>query len=122
MKERFRRLRPYEIEPRIVACIDDVRGDLSYPSGHAAYAYAIASVLVAMVPERAAALESRAREFARQGMMCGVHFPSDLDAGRTAAVRLVREMWTDQGFIADLAAARSELRSAMGMQLIRAVD
>ncbi len=122
VKERFRRLRPYAIEPRLAACIDDIRGDLSYPSGHAAYAYAMASVLVALVPERAAAIESRAREFARQRMMCGVHFPSDLDAGRTAAVRLVREMWTDQGFVADLAAARSELRSATGMPMTPAVD
>ena len=52
-KERFRRLRPYEIEPRIQPCIDDVRGDLSYPSGHAAYAYAMAYLLADMAPERA---------------------------------------------------------------------
>ena len=67
-KERFRRLRPYEVEPRIQPCIDDVRGDLSYPSGHAAYAYAMAYLLADMAPERANQLQARAREFAGQRM------------------------------------------------------
>ena len=31
-KERFRRLRPYEIESRLDPCIGDVQGDLSYPN------------------------------------------------------------------------------------------
>jgi acid phosphatase (class A) len=40
-KERFRRLRPYEIEPRLEPCIEGVHGDLSYPSGHAAFGYSM---------------------------------------------------------------------------------
>ena len=51
-KYRFLRLRPYEIEPRIQPCIDDVRGDLSYPSGHSTYGYVMALMLSDMVPER----------------------------------------------------------------------
>ena len=43
-KDHFRRLRPYEIEPRLDPCIDNVKGDLSYPSGHAAYAWAMAGM------------------------------------------------------------------------------
>ena len=54
-KEKFRRLRPYEIEPRMEPCIDNVRGDLSYPSGHANYGYVMAYLLRDMVPERDAA-------------------------------------------------------------------
>ena len=51
-KDRYRRLRPYEIEPRLEPCIDNVRGDLSYPSGHAAFAYSMAYLLELLVPER----------------------------------------------------------------------
>ena len=52
VKDRFRRLRPYEIEPRLAPCIDDVQGDLSYPSGHAAFGYSMAYLLSSLVPER----------------------------------------------------------------------
>jgi acid phosphatase (class A) len=122
VKYRFKRLRPYEIEPRIDACIGDVRGDLSYPSGHAAYAYAMAALLTAMVPERGAELQKRAEEFARQRMVCGVHFESDLEAGKEAAAKLMREMSMDERFAADLKSATTELRSALALGPMRKVN
>lgn len=115
-KQRYRRLRPYEIEPRIEPCIDDVRGDQSFPSGHAAFAWSMAYLLSELVPERRAELETRAGEFARQRMMCGVHFRSDLEAGRNAARRLLAEMNRDPGFRAEKTAAAVELRAALGLK------
>lgn len=115
-KERYRRLRPYEIEPRIAPCIDDVRGDLSFPSGHAAFAWSMAYLLEDLVPERRSQLEARAVEFAGQRMMCGVHFRSDLEAGRQAARRLLTEMDTIPEFRAEKADAAIELRAALGLK------
>jgi acid phosphatase (class A) len=112
-KRRFLRLRPYEVEPRIAPCIDDVRGDLSYPSGHAAYAWSMAYLLSTLVPERERALDARAEEFARQRMVCGVHFASDLAAGREAARRLIDAMQALPVFREQLDAARTELRAAL---------
>lgn len=114
-KEKFRRLRPYEIEPRLEPCIDDVRGDLSYPSGHAAYAHSMALLLARLVPERQASLDSRATEFARQRMVCGVHFPSDLAAGKLAAGRLLEAMDPIPEFREAEDAAAEELRAALGL-------
>lgn len=114
-KERYRRLRPYEIDPRIQPCIDDVRGDLSFPSGHAAFAWSMAYLLAELVPERRAELEARAVEFAGQRMMCGVHFRSDLEAGREAARLLLAEMATIPEFRAEKADAAIELRGALGL-------
>ena len=88
----------YEIEPRLKPCIDDVQGDLSYPSGHAAFGYAMAYLLSSLVPERRQALEARADEFARQRMMCGVHFRSDLEAGRSPRSCCWPTMSRDPGF------------------------
>ena len=113
VKDHFRRLRPYEIEPRLEPCIDHVRGDLSYPSGHAAYAWSMAYLLELMVPERKQALEARAAEFARQRVVCGVHFPSDLAAGKQAAERLLKEMRLSWEFSSEGATAAAELRGAM---------
>ena len=112
-KYRFRRLRPYEVEPRIEPCIDDVQGDLSYPSGHAAFAWAMAGVLSDLAPERRAALETRAEEFARQRMVCGVHFPSDLAAGKRAAQLLMHSLHGATEYQAELEEATKELRGRL---------
>jgi acid phosphatase (class A) len=119
VKNRFRRLRPYEIEPRLEPCIADVKGDLSYPSGHAAYAYAMAELLSLMVPERRVELRARADEFAGQRMMCGVHFRSDLEAGRLAARRLMDEIAATPTFATELQRASTELRTVMGLPPLR---
>jgi acid phosphatase (class A) len=112
-KDKFRRLRPGEIEPRLKPCIDDVRADLSYPSGHATYGYVVALVLMELVPERQISLARRADEFARQRMVCGVHFRSDLEAGRTGASFLVAAMRASPEYRRDAAAAAAELRKAL---------
>jgi len=112
-KYRFLRLRPYEIEPKIEPCIDNVRGDLSYPSGHATYAYVMAYLLADMLPERRARLIARAQEFARQRAVCGVHFPTDLEAGRVGAEWLSRHFLESPEYQAASVAARQELRAAV---------
>ena len=119
VKNHYRRLRPYEVEPRLEPCIDDVRGDLSYPSGHAAFAWAMAGVLTDLVPERRAAIEARATEFARQRMVCGVHFPSDLAAGRQAAEWVLQAIRHEMEYSREAAEASVELREALGLPLQR---
>jgi len=114
-KHHFLRLRPYEIDPRIETCIAGVRGDLSYPSGHATYGYVMAYLMVEMVPERAALLLARADEFARQRMLCGVHFRSDIEAGRLGAQWLATALNADPGYRADANGAMAELRAALHM-------
>lgn len=113
VKDKYRRLRPYEIEPKLEPCIDDVRGDLSYPSGHAAYGYLMGYLLSELVPARRDALLRRAQEFAYQRMVCGVHFRSDLEAGRRGARFLLEKMHDSSAFQRDFAAARQELDVAL---------
>ena len=112
-KEKFRRLRPYEIESRLEPCIANVRGDLSYPSGHADYGYVMAYLLRDMVPERDVQLMTRADAFARQRLMCGVHFRSDIEAGRKAARWLSSALSADPAYRHDANAAMAELRAAL---------
>jgi len=114
-KDHFRRLRPYKVEPRLEPCISNVQADLSYPSGHAAYAWSMALLLADLVPERRVALEARAAEFARQRLVCGVHFASDLVAGRRAAEWLLTALRRDPEYSREAAAAASELRAALGL-------
>jgi acid phosphatase (class A) len=92
-----------------------VRRDLSYPSGHATYGYLMAYLLSDMVPERRAQLLERAREFARQRMLCGVHFPSDIEAGRLSAVWLAQQFRRNPDYRAAAVPAARELRTALGL-------
>ena len=112
-KEKFRRLRPYKIEPRMEPCISHVQGDLSYPSGHANFGYVMAYVLRDLVPERETRLIARADEFARQRMVCGVHFASDIEAGREGASWLVAMLDGSKEYRKDANAAMAELRAAL---------
>jgi len=115
VKEKFRRLRPYEIEPKLQPCIGDVKGDVSYPSGHATYGYLMGDLLSELVPERRIVLMKRAAEFAHQRMVCGVHFGSDLDAGMHGAQLLFDEMHRSPDYRRDAIAASDELRTALGL-------
>jgi acid phosphatase (class A) len=115
VKEKWRRLRPYKIEPRLEPCIGDVQGDLSYPSGHATYGFLMGSLLSELVPERRLVLMKRAEEFARQRMVCGVHFRSDVEAGRHGARYLFERMHASAEYRRDAAAASEELRGTLGL-------
>jgi acid phosphatase (class A) len=115
-KRRFRRLRPGEIEPALEPCIGDVAADLSYPSGHATYGWSMGYLLADMVPERRDQLLARAAQYARQRMVCGVHFPSDLEAGRQGAAWLMERMRRNSAFLADRDRAARELRAALAQR------
>jgi acid phosphatase (class A) len=115
-KVQFRRWRPHEVEPAIAPCIDDVAADQSYPSGHSTYGWLMAYLLADMVPERRDRLLARAAAFARQRMVCGVHFPSDLAAGERGAAWLIGQLRKNPGFVADRDRAARELRAALPAQ------
>jgi acid phosphatase (class A) len=112
-KLHFARQRPYMLESRLEPCTADVADDQSYPSGHSSYGHVAALILADMVPERRRALAARADEFARQRMVCGVHFASDIAAGRIAAEWLVRELDKQAGYRAAKDDAARVLRAAL---------
>jgi acid phosphatase (class A) len=72
-------------------------------------------LLSQLVPERQPILDRRADEFARQRMVCGVHFRSDLEAGRKAAQWLASHLEDEPAYIRDANAAMRELRAALNL-------
>lgn len=54
----------------------------SYPSGHSCFGAAAATVLAHLFPADAAAFEALALEASESRLWAGIHFRSDLDAGR----------------------------------------
>jgi len=86
----------------------------SYPSGHAAVGAMDAIILAQMVPEQRSALFARGWAYGDARVIGGVHFPSDVEAGRILGTMLVSVLEQDARFRADRDAARKELRSALG--------
>ncbi|MES2149301.1 MAG: phosphatase PAP2 family protein [Pseudomonadota bacterium] len=90
----------------------ELRGDGSYPSGHSAVGWAWALVLAELVPERADALLALGHEFGQSRVVCGVHWQSDVFAGREMAAAAVARLHAHPLFIAQLAAAKAEIADA----------
>jgi acid phosphatase (class A) len=88
----------------------------SWPSGHAMLGWTYALLLAEMVPARAEAILKRGHDFGDSRVICGVHFQSDVEAGRTVAAALVARLHADPQFAADFAAAKAELAKAESAQ------
>jgi acid phosphatase (class A) len=116
LKTFFQRARPYNADKSLhpVCQLTDVAN--SYPSGHALVGYLEGFVLAEIVPEKRAEILARADDFAHNRLVCGVHYPSDVEAGRKVAYMVFGYMLATPRFQRDLAAARAETRVALGMQ------
>ena len=110
-----RRPRPFLSDSAITTCIPNderLRASFSYPSGHAALGFAWSLVLAELVPSRADALIERGRDFTWSRVVCGVHYPSDVEAGRTVAAGAVARLHADAEFRTMMDAARAEMAAA----------
>ena len=87
----------------------------SYPSGHATFAYVTAILLADMVPEKAPGIFARAAVYANNRLIGGVHYPTDLEAGRISASVIDNALLHDPCFIVDFAQSNAEVRSAIGL-------
>jgi acid phosphatase (class A) len=86
----------------------------SYPSGHATVGAMMAILLAGMVPEQREPLFAQGWGYGDSRVVSGVHFPSDVEAGRILGTVLVQLMQEDARFRADLRGARRELRGVLG--------
>lgn len=119
-KKVYNRLRPYQRLALEQVCgrtggsqpDPDATQRTSYPSGHATYGWMTALVLARVAPDKAPALLQRGVEYADSRVICGMHFPSDVEAGRQLAIAVVSRLDEHPEFQADLQRARAELAAA----------
>lgn len=83
----------------------------SYPSGHSVHGWTVAMILSRIAPDRAQPLMDRAEEYEESRLICGMHFPTDIEAGQVVAAAVVIRLDTSAAFRADLAKARKEYAS-----------
>jgi acid phosphatase (class A) len=112
-KAYFKRQRPFVVDPDIKIIVVQAP-DFSYPSNHSTFAYEAGILLAAMVPEKAAAIFERAADYAHNRVVAGVHFPTDVEAGRISGSVIDNALLHDAHFLTDFERAKSEVRAALG--------
>lgn len=115
-KQHWQRIRPYHLEPGLFpnAIEHEPRTDYSYPSGHSTRGTTYALLLAELFPEKRDALLAKGRDTGWLRVLGGVHYPTDIYAGRVLGQALAREFLRSEAFQRDLAAARTELAAAKG--------
>jgi acid phosphatase (class A) len=114
-KIHWQRRRPFLENLQVLQCdqpTPEFAASGSYPSGHSAAGWAWALVTAQMAPSRADALLRRGFDFGQSRVICGVHYQSDVDAGRILGAAALARMQADAGFRRDVDAARAELTRA----------
>lgn len=100
------RVRPYHLEPKLhsLAKINSP----SFASGHTLWAFAQAFTWSLVVPEKEKDFIALAEEIRRSREIMGIHFPSDDEAARQVAGRMIEYYLQSKQFQKDLAAAKDE--------------
>lgn len=116
-KQFFKRPRPYHLDSTLkpVCKTTENRADYSYPSGHGTTGYLEALVLAQLLPEKHDQILARADDYALSREVCGVHYPSDEAASKKVAYAMIGLMMNNPEFKAELAAAKTELRTSLGL-------
>jgi acid phosphatase (class A) len=115
-KDRWARQRPPASNANLKP-VGKFANEGAYPSGHAAFGWLAGIVLADMVPENRDLIMARAREMSFNRVVGGVHFPSDVEAGRILAVACAVEIRNNPAYLADFEEARLELRKGLGLSL-----
>ena len=110
-KKYWKRPRPYHLDPaRFPHSIEhEDPTHYSYPSGHSTRGTVMALLLAELFPENRDAILAKGREAGWLRVQGGVHYPTDIYAGRVLGQELARDFLRSPAFQADLAAVKTEL-------------
>ena len=87
---------------------DDLRGEGSYPSGHAIRGWGMALLLAEINPAAQDALLKLGYEWGESRVILGYHWQTDIDAAIALASASYARLHTSQEFLDDMAKAREE--------------
>ena len=91
IKRQQARVRPYLAHPELRPCLPpEATG--SFPSGHSVWFRATAELLADLLPERRDRLELVGRQGGANRVLCGVHYPSDVEAGQRFGAAAARQI------------------------------
>jgi acid phosphatase (class A) len=116
-KSTFCRPRPYATPGNGLHPVDEAKPNdsYSYPSGHSTYGATTGFLLAAMLPEKRSAIYARINDYAHSRMVAGVHFRSDVEAGKLYGTAIAAVLFAKPGFQAGFDEAKACVRKAAGL-------
>ncbi len=106
VKYHLLRARPYQLEPKLKPL--RTISSPSFASGHTLWAYIQAYTFGELIPEKRTDFVKLAYEIGFSRELMGVHYPSDEEAARQLAHRMLTLMWTTDKFQNDFLKAKAE--------------
>lgn len=113
-KDSWKRPRPHMLSD-LVKPVVKLSSSGSYPSGHTTVGTLMGIVLSNMVPEKRAAIMARAWEYGNNRVVAGIHYRSDIEAGRISGSLTAAKAMEQADFRAEFDAAKAELRAKLGL-------
>ena len=113
-KDTWKRQRPHQQSDLVKPSVS-LSKSASYPSTSSAGAMLMAIVLANMVPEKRTEIMARGWEIGNNRIVGGIHFPSDVEAGRVSGTLIALSLMGRDDFKADFEAAKAELLAALGL-------
>jgi acid phosphatase (class A) len=115
LKSGFARPRPYQLDPSLHPVCKLTSAQNSYPSGHTLSGYLLGYTLAYLIPQKKDEILARTGEYAHNRLVCGVHYPSDIEASKILAAAMFGAMLEDPTFQRRLKAAQEELKNRLGL-------
>lgn len=113
-KERWKRTRPFQVNSEVKPCSYEATSG-AYPSGHSTFGYLTAIVLADMIPEKKVQFFERADQYSRNRMVCGVHYRSDIEAGRIGGTIIAAFAMQNHRFRKEFEEVRMEVRKVLSL-------
>ena len=103
IKNIYKRDRPFLRSAELNPCLGRAQG-FSYPSGHAAISRVFGLILSDLLPRQGAIFMRAADQVALNRVIGGVHYPSDIQAGKDLGGMIYGELQKNPAFVSDMGA------------------
>ena len=104
----YNRIRPFAYFHE-KPCVPTGNTPTSYPSGHTTVGWAIALTLSQINPARATQIMQKGYEFGQSRVVCGAHFPSDVNAGYLVGATMFSQLQDSPKFQQEVKQAKQEI-------------
>ena len=109
IKYKFYRPRPYHLEPKLQPLMKI--NSPSFASGHTLWAFIQAFTWSEIVPKKQKQFIGLAEEIRRSREIMGIHYPSDNEASRQVAYKMMQYYFKNDAFVKDYNEAVAEWKS-----------
>ncbi|WP_296816910.1 phosphatase PAP2 family protein [Brevundimonas sp.] len=117
-KARVFRARPFVDDPSVQTCIrvdETYRTNSSAPSSHATAGIVFGLIMADAAPDQRAELLRRGESIGESRLVCGLHYPADVEAGQALGQTLFEAISATPAYQADIVQARRELAEARAL-------